>query len=101
VTGNVKQRGNEMKQKSIDTWKGIQSIGKWRFVFVICCMFYSLASIATTLKRLWPDGKFINFDDFLTKVIIMIITGIIIGLIAWNNNENKLRKVNETETKTV
>ena len=76
-----------MKQKSIDTWKGVQSIGKWRFVFVFCCIFYSLASIATTLRRLWPDGEFINFGDFLTKVIILFVGGIIIGLFAWHNNE--------------
>jgi hypothetical protein len=29
-----------MKQERIDTWKGIRSIGKWRFIFADCCIFY-------------------------------------------------------------
>lgn len=86
-----------MKQKRIDTCKGIRAVGKWRYIFVYCCTFYCLVSIVTTLKKLWPDGNFIHFGDFLTKVIIFLVTGFIIGLIAWNNNEKKLKKANEDE----
>ena len=87
-----------MKQKRIDAWKRIRSIGKGRFIFDRICMFYFIVSIITTLIDLWPDGKFINFGDFLTKVIVLIITGIIIGLIAWNNNEKELKKANSNNT---
>ncbi len=90
-----------MKQKNIDTWKGIRSMGKWRFVFVFCCVFYCLVSIVSTLRRLWPDGEFINFGGYLTKVIILFVGGFLIALLAWNNNENKFRKAMETETKNV
>ena len=86
-----------MKQKRIDTWKGIRSVGKWRFVFSTCCIFYCLASIFTTLRQLWPDGKFIHFGDFLFKVIIFLVTGLIIGLIAWNNNERKFKRANRND----
>ena len=90
-----------MKQKRIDTWKGIRSMGKWHFIFSTCCIFYCLASIGTTLRQLWPDGKFINFGDFLTKVFIFLVIGFFIALIAWNNNEKKLRKANTIESKSV
>jgi large-conductance mechanosensitive channel len=81
----------------MDTWRGIRSVGKWRYIFSICCIFYCLVSIVTTLTRLWPNGKFVHFGDFLTKVIIFLVTGFIIGLIAWNNNEKKLKKANGDE----
>ncbi len=90
-----------MKQKRIDTWKGIRSIGKWRFVISICCIFYCLASIATTLRQLWPDGKFINFGDFLTKVIILFVIGFFVALITWKTNERKFKKVTNIESNSV
>jgi hypothetical protein len=97
----VKQGGNSMKQKRIDTWKRIRSIGKGRFIFDTICMFYCIVSIITTLIDLWPDGKLIHFGDFLTKVIILSVGGLIIALITWNNNEKKFKKANTIETKPV
>jgi len=83
-----------MKQKRIDTWKRIRSVGKWRYIFAYCCIFYCLVSIVITLRKLWPDGKFINFGDFLTKVIIIFVLGFFAALITWNINEKKLKKAN-------
>lgn len=90
-----------MKQKSIDIWKGIRAIGKWRYIFTFCCVFYCLVSIITTLRRLWPDGKFIHFGDFLFKVIICFVIGFFAALITWNINENKYKKATKIEGKAV
>jgi hypothetical protein len=93
--------GNSMKQKRIDAWKRIRSIGKGRFIFDTICMFYFIVSIITTLIDLWPDGKFINLGSFLTKVFILSVGGLIIALIAWNNNEKEFKKANTIESKPV
>ena len=90
-----------MKQKRIDAWKRIRSIGKGRFIFDTICMFYCIVSVITTLIDLWPDGKFINFGSFLTKLIILSVGGLIIALITWNNNEKEFKKANTIESKPV
>ncbi len=95
--GHVKQGENSMKQKRFDTWKRIRSIGKGRFIFDTICIFYCIVSITTTLVDLWPDGKFLNYGNFLTKVIIFFVFGYIVALIAWNNNEKEFKKASTIE----
>lgn len=97
----VKQGGNSMKQKRIDAWRKIRSIGKGRFIFDTICIFYCIVSIPTTLIDLWPDGKFIDLGGFLIKVIILFVLGLIVALIAWNNNEKEFNKANAIESKPV
>ena len=87
-----------MNRKRIDTWKRIRSIGKGRFIFDTICMVYCIVSIITTLIDLWPDGKFLHYGSFLTKVIILVVGGYIIALITWNNNEKELKKANTIES---
>ena len=86
-----------MKQKRIDTWKRIRSVGKWRYIFAYCCIFYCLVSIVITLRKLWPDGKFIHFADFLFKVIILFVIGFLAASITWSINEKRFKKVNGNE----
>jgi heme/copper-type cytochrome/quinol oxidase subunit 3 len=86
-----------MKQKRKDTWRRIRSVGKWRYIFSACCIFYCLVSIFITLRKLWPDGKFVHFDDFLFKVIILFVIGFFAALIAWNINEKEFKKANEDQ----
>jgi hypothetical protein len=97
----VKQRGNPMKQKRIDTLKGIRAVGKLRFIFAYCCIFYCLVSIVTTLRKLWPDGEFMHFDDFIFKILICFVIGVCGASITWNINENKLKKINNIKSETV
>jgi hypothetical protein len=54
---------------------------------------HSLVSITTTLRDLWPEGKFIHFGDLLFKVIILFVFGFLLALATWELNERKLNKV--------
>ena len=81
-----------MKQKRINTWIKIRSVGKGRFIFSTCCIFYCLVSIPTTLYDLWPEGKLMHFGDFLTKVIIKLLFGFLLALIVWAQGERNLKK---------
>lgn len=81
-----------MKIKNPECWKGVRLMGKWRFVFIVCCTFYCPASVIITLLDLWPDGKFFSFGNFLTKAIILLIGGFFIALLSWNSNEKSFGK---------
>lgn len=90
-----------MNQKENEKWENIRSLGKSRYIFFWATFFTCVQILFITLIKLYPDGKFINFNDFLFWVIVHIIVGYLLGLMNWSMGERKYHKSAHTSNEAV
>ena len=90
-----------MNQKEKKQWENIRSLGKSRYIFFWATFFTCVQILFNTLIQIYPNGKFITFNDFLFWVIVHIIAGYFLGLINWSMGERKYNKSAHSSNESV